>query len=88
MVQDLIDHRILVGKSGIDVKQLLGQPDHETTSKSSPRLSRDPGSKSQPLPDWYGYDVITIGRCRVWRCFVNVNFNPESHVVESVAVSD
>jgi hypothetical protein len=31
--------------------------------------------------DWYAYDVITVGRCRFWRCFLNVNFDAKSHRV-------
>src|ERR1051325_10035978 len=54
MSQDLINRKIVVGKTKDEIQDLLGKPDREQ-------------------PDWCGYKVITIGRCRyVWECRLEV----------------
>jgi len=37
---------------------------------------------------WFGYTVITIARCRIWECRMDVVFDDASGRVTSVAVSD
>jgi hypothetical protein len=63
----------------IEHKALIG--------KSSSAVKEILGKPDNEESDWYGYDVVTIGRCRFWKCFLNVGFN-SSQRVESVALSD
>jgi hypothetical protein len=37
---------------------------------------------------WFGYGVVTIARCHVWECRIDVVFDVASGRVKSVAVSD
>lgn len=38
--------------------------------------------------DWYGYKVVTIPRCRLWECRMDVGFDDSTKRVDHVAVSD
>jgi hypothetical protein len=69
MVQDLIDRKILLGKTSSEVEELLGGPDFRETN-------------------WFGYKVVTIPRCRLWECRMDVVFDAQLGTVKSVAVSD
>jgi hypothetical protein len=37
---------------------------------------------------WLGYKVVTISRCYFWACRMEISFNDQNNLVESVAVSD
>jgi|SRR5690348_1402736 len=69
MVHDIIEHSYLIGKSRLEVENLLGRPDYQQD-------------------DWFGYGVITIARCHLWECRMDISFNPESSLATSVSVSD
>ena len=69
MAQDLIDRKLLIGKSRAEVEGLLGKPDY-------------------PDADAHLYKVVTIARCRLWKCSLGVVFDGSSNLATSVAVND
>ena len=60
--------------------RLVGKPRNEVEALLGPPDSRE--------ARWFGYEVVTIARCYVWKCSMTVVFDPTSGRVESVAVSD
>jgi len=46
------------------------------------------GKPDLPETDWYGYNVVTIARCRFWECRLGVVFDHSSSLVTFVAVND
>ena len=87
MAQDLIQGRLLVGKSRAEVLEILGQPDDCAVPRTA-----FPGFENAACADprvfVLGYKVITISRCYYWNCEMNVNLNPTTYLVEEVNVSD
>jgi hypothetical protein len=70
MAQDIMDRKLLTGKSHAEIETLLGKPDSQDG-------------------DGYGYNVITIERCRYfWECRMEVIFDRDSKQVKFVSVSD
>jgi hypothetical protein len=69
MAQDIVDRKLLDGKSRTEVEDLLGKPDYQETDSG-------------------GYKVITIARCRFWKCEMYVVFDWSTNMVKSVSVSD
>ena len=87
MVEDLIEHRFLIGKSRAEVLAILGEPDKcVIPSPTSPGLQRS--TCADPRVFSLGYKVITISRCYLWNCEMNVNLNSTTYVVEEANVSD
>jgi hypothetical protein len=86
MVQDLIDHGVLNGKSRSEVLELLGEPDYCGTSNSA--ATAEHTKCDNPKVDWFGYKVVTLSRCYFWECRMNVNFSADSYRVEELTVSD
>jgi hypothetical protein len=60
--------------------RLAGKPRAEVEASLGPPDHRE--------ARWFGYKVVTIARCYVWDCSMDVVFDPTSGRVESVAVSD
>jgi len=60
--------------------RLIGRPRDEVEALLGPPDYRDARV--------FSYDVVTIARCRVWRCQLDVVFGLTSDRVESAAVSD
>ena len=89
MVQDLMERGLLIGRTSAEVTELLGKPDIcGVSKKDEPTVV--PASCSDAKVDWYGYNVITIPRCKFWKCYLNVNFYSDTHRVraDDVAVSN
>jgi hypothetical protein len=87
MVQDLTDRGLLIGKTRTEVVDLLGEPDMcGVSTKNGPTVS--PAKCGDGKVDWFGYNVVTIPRCNLWKCYLNVNFNSDTYRVEDLAVSD
>lgn len=85
MVQDMTDRGLLIGKTRSEVVDLLGKPD--MCGVSTPRTVFS-AACSDGKVDWFGYNVVTIPRCRFWKCYLNVNFSSDTYRVEDTAVSD
>ena len=64
----------------IESSQLLG--------KSPSEVEGFLGKPDYQSADWYGYKVITIGRCRFWQCRMDVTFDPSIKGVKGVSVVD
>ncbi|SRR6266550_6138150 len=87
MVQDLTERGLLIGRTRTEVAELLGKPDMcGVSDEGGPTVV--PADCSDEKVDWYGYNVVTIPRCHFWKCYLNVNFGPDTHRVEDLAVSD
>jgi hypothetical protein len=87
MVEDLIEHRLLIGKPRAEVLAILGEPDDcVIPSPTFPGLQRS--TCADPRVFSLGYKVITISRCYFWNCEMNVNLNRTTYIVEEVNVSD
>jgi len=87
MALDLIERRMLVGKSRAEVLDILGRRDDCTVpSPGFPGLKNSPCS--DPRVSSLGYEVITISRCYYWKCEMNVLLDPTTYLVEEVNVSD
>src|SRR2546426_8509714 len=64
----------------LDRKSLIGKPRSDI---------QDLLGKPDYMQDgWYGYKVVTIPRCHLWECRMDVLFDAVSNRVNSVDVSD
>jgi hypothetical protein len=61
---------------------------HHLIGKSSTEIRDELGKPDHEQDDYYGYDVVTIGRCRFWKCSLDISFDSKSSRVISAAVSD
>jgi hypothetical protein len=87
MALDLIERRLLVGKSRAEILEMLGKP-NECTVPSPGFPGFQNSSCTDPRVSSLGYKVITISRCYYWNCEMNVLLNPTTYLVEEVNISD
>ncbi len=71
---------------GAMVGDLIGRK--ALIGKTGPEIQALLGPPDYKDNAWYGYKVVTISRCQMWECRIDVAFDKESGLVADVEVSD
>lgn len=58
-------------------------------NKTNSEIEQLLGKADESANDWLGYDVITISRCYIWNCRMEINFDSQTQKTKGdIAVSD